>query len=105
MLSLQKRTVHGEGSRITWELVVPLFVTVELLNDHCVFNYQAICAYIFTKKIITPTIRILTLQNFAWMSVRHSQLCGIFVKILMTLGITFCWWLDIVPVIETRKRM
>ena len=42
------RTVYGEESRIGWELVFPLFVTVELLNDHCVFNYQAICAYIFT---------------------------------------------------------
>ena len=61
----KSRTVHGKGSRIGWELVVSLFVTVELLNDHCVFNYQAICAYIFTKKIVTPTICILTFQNFA----------------------------------------
>ena len=46
----RSRTAQSEGSRIGWELVVPLFVTIELLNDHCVFNYQAICAYIFTKK-------------------------------------------------------
>ena len=35
----RSRTVQSEGSRIGWKLVVPLFITVKLLNDHCVLNY------------------------------------------------------------------
>ena len=45
-------------SRIGWKRVVPLFVTVQLLNDDCVFNYQAICAYILTLRLrdtVNPT--------------------------------------------------
>ena len=46
--SKRSRTVQSEGSGIGWELVVPLFTTVELLNDHCVYNYQAIYLYILS---------------------------------------------------------
>ena len=39
------RTKQREALTIDWELVVPLLITVEPLNDHCVF----ICVHVLQK--------------------------------------------------------
>ena len=49
-ISLITRTEERKEPR---KLVVPILITVGLLNDNCVLNYQANYVCIFIKTIVT----------------------------------------------------